>query len=622
LNSDTRAPHIKSIKIKLISMPWALFNRPSVQLGTLKAYIESRNPVFSVETSHPYLEVAASLGPSMYHWISLNHWVSEAMYSPLLFPDQARAAESLAMQYARRAGPEIKRTFQFKELVQKVKKNLLEWVDNTNWAQYSLIGFSVCFHQLFASLAAAEAIKKKNPQAAIVFGGSSCAAAAGQSLLRVFHFIDYIIQGEGETPLLQLCDYISGPQTGPLPENIITRKSRAKDPLKSAAFHEDKQLGSLAGIPTPDYDGYFAEQKKLFQPAPFIPVLPVEFSRGCWWNKCAFCNLNLQWCGYRFKKSPQMLHEVKTLAARYKCLDFTFVDNMLPPNEALHFFKMTGKDASDFNFFAEIRSAKSKMVPADMFSTYRRGGLSTIQVGIEAFSSSLLQKMQKGVSVIENIATMRAALENNLKLEGNLILRFPGSTGAEVEETLETLDYVFYYPPLTAANFFLGHDSPVHKDPQKFGIRAVVSHPNSHKLFPKEILARIDLLVKGYRGDQALQRKLWQPVSEKINTWRQYHARRRESALQKPLLSYRDGNSFLLIRQELADGNIQNHRLQGTSRQIYLSCMDIVSDEELFEKFPHVSAKNILTFLSDLTTKKILFCENNKYLALAVHFRD
>ena len=286
------------------------------------------------------------------------------------------------------------------------------------------------------------------------------------------------------------------------------------------------------------------------------------------------------------------------------------------------FFKLTGKLHADFNFFAEIRSAKEKKPPAGIFSIYRRGGLSTVQVGIEALSTSLLQKMHKGVSAIENIATMREAQANSLKLEGNLILQFPGSIEVEVAETLAALDFVFPYRPLDVATFFLGYDSPIHKDPQKYGIRAIVNHTNNFKLFPKSILSEMNLLVMDYRGDRNYQKKLWNPVLQKIFNWQQYHKERKQDALQKPLLYYRDGNDFLLIRQELPDGNVLHHRLKGTSRQIYLFCTRTRNEEEIFEKFQAVPPRKILSFLADLNRKRILFAEQNKYLALAVHFRD
>ena len=603
-------------------MPWALFNRPSIQLGTLKAYLESRPNDLLVHTSHPYLEVASLLGPELYHWISRNPWVSEALYAPQVFPEQRAAAEVLAMQYVRKADQKITDSFDYNFLLDTLKSQLLKWIESCDWTQYEIIGFSVCFHQLFASLAAAREIKKKFPQATIVLGGSSCGADAGKSLLNAFHFIDYAIEGEGERGLLALLDYISEPRLNTLPGNIITRTSGGEDALQRKSHIAENQLPTLADLPVPDFNDYFEDQKKWFPDSPFIPILPIEFSRGCWWNKCSFCNLNLQWCGYRYKKAVQMLHEVKTLAARHICLDFTFVDNMLPLKEALDFFKLTGKHHSDFHFFAEIRSSKEEKPPGDIFPIYRRGGLATVQVGIEALSSSLLQKMKKGVTVIENIATMREAQAHSLKLEGNLILQFPGSSEAEVAETLAALDYVFPYSPLAAATFFLGHDSPIHRNPKKYGIKAIVNHANNFKLFPKSILTEMDLLVKDYRGDRRYQRKIWKPVSQKIIKWQQYHEGRKQDALQKPLLYYRDGGDFLLIRQEQPDGKILHHRLKGTSRQLYLFCTRIKAEKEVFGKFPAVPAHQILSFLADLVKKRILFSEKNKYLSLAVHFRD
>ena len=109
---------------------------------------------------------------------------------------------------------------------------------------------------------------------------------------------------------------------------------------------------------------------------------------------------------------------------------------------------------------------------------------------------------------------------------------------------------------------------------------------------------------------------------QKVTKWQQYHEKREQEASQKPLLYYRDGGAFLLIRQELPDGKILHHRLKGSSRQLYLYCTQIRTDTDIFKKFPDIPSQKILSFLNDLKMKRILFVENNKYLALAVHLRD
>ena len=601
-------------------MPWPLFNRPSIQLGTLKAYLESRTNWLKIDTKHPYLEVASIIGTVLYHWISQNAWVSESLYAPLVFPEQKKFSAKLATNYMDTAGARITGLFNFNQIHGKIKSQLEDWVNCCDWSQYKIIGFSVCFNQLLASLAAASLIKKKFPHVKIVFGGSSCASAAGKSILDVFDFIDFVIQGEGESGLLELCEYISGRRNN-LPQNVISAETSKLQHFNLIDPVDNKQLPALDALPVPDYNDYFSDQTKWFPDKPFIPVLPVEFSRGCWWNKCTFCNLNLQWCGYRYKKASQMIDEIRTLSTRYGCLDFTFTDNMIPPQESLHFFSQTAESHSDFSFFAEIRSVGEKKSIDDIFSVYRRGGLSTIQVGIESLSNSLLRRMEKGISVIENIATMRAAQEHSLELEGNLIIQFPGSTQSEVDETMENLDYVFSYNPLAIATFFLGHDSPVYLSPGKFGIKAIVNHANNRKLFPKKMLEKLNIIVRDYRGDRLYQRKLWAPVISKIKEWQKYHKKRTKSVLYKPLLYYSDGDDFLLIRQELINGTVLNHRLKGTSREIYLYCTQIRTDKELYERFPAVSQQKILAFLNDLKKKRLTFSDQSKYLSLAVHNR-
>ena len=606
-------------KINLISMPWPLFNRPSVQLGTLKAYLENRPNGLTVDTEHPYLEIASILGTRLYHWISQNPWVCESLYAPMVFPEQRESSEALAKKYANKAGAGIKELFNFTVIHEQLKKQLENWISGRDWSQYGFVGFSVCFNQLLASLAAAALIKKKFPHTTIIFGGSSCAATAGKSIVDAFSCVDFVIQGEGEKSLLEFCRYISGERSD-LPENIFSTAPAKQQPSSFNDPSDNSQLPELDALPAPDYSDYISGLKKWFPDKPFIPVLPVEFSRGCWWNKCTFCNLNLQWCGYRYKKAAQMLAEVTELSNRYGCLDFTFTDNMIPPQESLHFFSQTKKLFSDFSFFAEIRALGKNKSIADVFSLYRNGGLSTIQVGIESLSNSLLKRMRKGVSVIENIATMRAAQEHSLALEGNLIIHFPGSTQAEVEETLVNLDYVFSYSPLNIASFFLGLDSPAYISPKKYNIKAIVDHVNNARLFPREVLKKLDLIVKDCRGDRIYQRRIWKPVFYKIKAWQEFYEKRKAGSRHKPLLYYRDGGNFLLIRQELIDGTVLNHRLKGASRQIYLFCTQIKTDTELSEKFPAIPQQKILSFLADLMKKRLVFSEKNSYLALAVHY--
>ncbi|WP_457572884.1 RiPP maturation radical SAM C-methyltransferase [Desulfolithobacter sp.] len=600
------------MRVLLVSMPWAIFNRPSIQLGTLKSYLRSRN-VHCV-TSHPYLDVARIIGTEVYRIIAENSWAGEALYSGLLFPEHRHQAEKL---FNREMRGSLQADFQ--DISRLLEHQFTSWLKTQELENFDLIGFTVCFAQLPPSLYGAARIKEIHPNIPIVFGGSTCTPAIGSTLLDVFPQVDHVITGEGERPLENLCRLLARKEKT-AGGNILSRVT-LPGTQENIFGPENLEIGELDRLPVPDFDDYFQALQKSNMG--FIPTLPVEFSRGCWWNKCTFCNLNLQWCGYRYKSARRMEAEIQHLKTRYQCLDFTFTDNALPVREADRFFNSMVSGGDDLRFFAEIRAMRKP----ETYQLYRRGGLDSVQVGIEALSSTLLERMKKGVGVMDNVAAMKYAAAAGMKLDGNLILEFPGSTEAEVRETLRVLEAVFPYHPLQPARFFLGLGSPVWAEPARYGIRSITSHPNNRLLYPDHVLQRLEMLIKGYRGDRQVQKKLWQPVREKMAQWAAFHEDRDPA---RAPLTWRDGGTFLIIRQERTDGQKKkrqkqkpktlHHRLRGLSRQIYLACDQPVTRKELLRRFHQVTKEQLTAFLDDLEKKQLLFREDDTVLALA--FRE
>ena len=185
-------------------MPWSIFNRPSVQLGALKAYLE-RESAYQVDNYHAYLSVAQGISPELYSKIALSSWAGEAIFAPLLFPEKRTDAQKLFRQCLT---GEIKPLPDFDQLVRTVEQSCTQLLDTITLARYKLIGFSVCFSQLFASLYLAQRIKDIVPDVPVVFGGSSCSGDIGTSLINHFPHIDYLVDGEGEQQLLDLCHFL------------------------------------------------------------------------------------------------------------------------------------------------------------------------------------------------------------------------------------------------------------------------------------------------------------------------------------------------------------------------------------------------------------------------------
>ena len=617
--------------IALISTPWPLYDRPSIQLGALKAFVRSEHPDVEVDARHFYLQLAEALGYRLYQQISERTWLAESIYAALLFPERFEVIEKLFDREAR-SKPMLKKVG-LKKIAALTKRTTEAFIQTQPWQKYMLAGFSISLCQLTSALYFIKCIKKKCPDLVIAIGGSTFSGAAGGRLFELFPQIDLVVNGEGELPLSRLVGRLkASPKLEDLsPIKGITRRPSPGNADGGTAFN---QLTDLDRLPAPDYDDYF-ELLKSFKPASvFFPVLPVETSRGCWWQKppaagksgarlpeqaagCAFCNLNRQWQGYRCKDPARVTAEIDRLTGRFQTLAVAVVDNVLPKKSAGEIFKKTGRLNKDLHLFAEIRAG----TPAADLEVMRAAGMQELQIGIEALSTSLLQKLRKGTSAIQNLEIMRNCEAAGIVNRSNLILHFPGSNERDVAETLHTLEFALPFHPLQTVNFWLGLGSPVWHNPAAYGIKAVYNHPNWSRLFPPTISNSLTFMVQAYRGDLGFQQKIWRPVKEKVAVWQKDYTGLQGRSLKSPVLSLHDGRDFLIIKQRRSQAAAMEHRLVGTSREIYLFCMQPRSLKRIRSRFPSFAEDKIVSFLKLMVDKKLMFAETEKYLSLAVPLR-
>lgn len=605
-------------RVALLSTPWPLFNRPSIQLGTLKAYLQRKLPKLKVDAHHLYLGVAEAVGYSLYKSISERSWLSEACYAALLYPEREEIVRSFWRTQAKDLSPKP----DFKNLYRLLKAVSERILGTVNWTSYPLIGFSICYGQLTSSLYFITQIKRVSPHSKIVVGGSSCSGRMGESLLRAFPEIDFVVNGEGEIPLLRLVKSLSmsrRKQTDPSVPGLLTRSTASAEGFS--------QVARLDALPAPDYTDYFESLESLSEAKRFLPKLPTEMSRGCWWGKktipqqakgCAFCNLNLQWKGYRSKSHLKVLQEIDSLTDRYELLSVSFMDNLLPPRNLQSLFETLARLGKDFRIFAEIRATTS----LDELLAMGAAGVAEVQVGIEALSTRLLRKLNKGTTAIQNLEIMKNCEARNVPdLTSNLITHFPGSDDSDVEETSNTLRFAVPFRPLKAAPFWLGYGSPVWYHPEAFGIRKIFNHPFYSYLFPREILSRLHLMLQGYEGGMKRQQCLWAKVTWALKSWTATYDKLHSASNRDPILSYQDGGTFLIIRERRLRADDMTHRLRGTSRQIYLFCERNRSLYEIVKHFPGFGQETILPFLNMMVDKKLMFTEGERFLSLAVPIR-
>jgi ribosomal peptide maturation radical SAM protein 1 len=581
--------------------------------------LKAQFPELKVHALHVYLKVAECIGYKLYGAISERTWLAESVYAALLFPERAREVEKIFCREAR-GKPHVGK-IDFKTLTSQVREVSDGLIDSVDWEHCGLAGFSICLCQLTSSLYFIKRIKQRFPNLAIIIGGSMFAGDSTRNLYKVFPEIDFMVNGEGELPLSQLVRHLTdtqGLEDIPRIPGIVMREAEENGTPISFC-----QMETLSSLPPPDYDDYFHMLKTFSPKKTFFPTVPAEISRGCWWRRpqgvakrsgCAFCNLNLQWDGYRSKSPSQVVSEIDHLTTKHKTLSVAFMDNLLPAKESRGIFEQLGKLNKDFRFFGEIRAS----TPRRELEAMQAAGIHEVQIGIEALSSRLLKKLNKGTTAIQNLEIMKHCEELGISNISNLILHFPGSDHQDVDETVRNLEFALPFRPLRFVHFWLGLGSTVWQDPRAFGLKAVFNHPNYAAIFPPDIFRSMRFMIQAYRADLGLQRKLWQPVKKKVRAWKKAYAELHTGPSRTPILSFRDGQDFLIIRQKRFEAESLTHRLVGTSRGIYLFCQRHRSLKSILGRFPRVAEDRVVPFLKMMVEKKLMFEESGKYLSLAV----
>ena len=309
-----------------------------------------------------------------------------------------------------------------------------------------------------------------------------------------------------------------------------------------------------------------------------------------------------------------MVSEIDDLTTTHKTLSVAFTDNLLPLKTSRAIFKQIKTLRKDFRLFGEIRAT----TPVRDLCEMHAAGMQEVQIGIEALSTRLLKKLNKGTTAIQNIEIMKHCEMLGIQHSSNLIMHFPESDQEDVTETLQNLEFTFSFRPLRMVHFWLGIGSSVWQNPETFGIKAVFNHGNYAGIFPQEVVESMQFTIQAYRGDIGHQKRLWQPVKKKLKDWKKAYAKLHQGAKHEKILSYRDGRNFLIIRQRRLDGEPLTHRLEGTSRAIYLFCQKHRALKRIIDRFSFVPSDRIEPFLRMMVDKKLMFRENDRYLSLAV----
>lgn len=332
-----------------------------------------------------------------------------------------------------------------------------------------VVGATTTFEQTAPAVALLAAVKRHRPETCAIIGGANCESEMAEGILAIAPFLDHVFSGESEATFPT---FLAGRADGlPQPRLLVGRPCR-----------------DLDAIPPLDYDDYFGQRAELLGAADLAvlepTMLPYETSRGCWWGEkhhCTFCGLNGEGMAFRTRSVGRALDDLGALTARYATRKIMMADNIMPHRFFSTLVPRLASELPGLDIFYEQKANLTR----ERLAALKAAGIRLIQPGIEALSSDLLRRMNKGVSAAQNVNLLRDARGLDVSLVWNLLWGFPGDRREHYEETLLLVGQLTHLqPPGGFWPVMIDRFCPYFEEPSRYGVTNVRPLAGYHDILP------------------------------------------------------------------------------------------------------------------------------------------
>jgi len=293
-----------------------------------------------------------------------------------------------------------------------------------------VVGFNCSTHTFMQTIETMEMIRKELPNTIMVLGGYH-ATFASKKILRDYPFIDYILKGESEGPMVKLLDAL---EKGEKPVEVegITYFDDGEFVDNPMALVEN-----LDDLPFPDRDMLGDLQYGYnFQgiPLTFGKFTTLSTSRGCPFN-CAYCSCaafsNKRW---RYRSAKSVVDELeKVYKQGYRecvLVDDNFTHKTQRVEEICRLIRERG---IKMRLYCEGRADHADY---RLLSTMKKAGFDVIYFGVESANPRILEYYNKKITPDKNRNAIRNAKKANLLVITSFIIGAPIESREEILNTI------------------------------------------------------------------------------------------------------------------------------------------------------------------------------------------
>ena len=341
-----------------------------------------------------------------------------------------------------------------------------------------LAAFSVPFPgNLYAAFRSAQYIKQHFPHIKTAMGGGfPNTELRSLSDIRVFDFFDFITLDDGEAPIENLVEHLSGKRDVNQLKRTFTRIDNqvVYSNTSTSPDYKQRDLG------TPDYSDLLLDQ--------YISVIEVvnpmhrmwsdgrwnklTMAHGCYWGKCTFCDISLDYIRiYEPATAKILCDRMEDLVLQTGQNGFHFVDEAAPPALMRELALEIIRRKLVVSWWTNIRFEKS--FTRDLCILLKASGCIAVSGGLEVASDRLLALIDKGVTVSQVAKVTRNFTETGIMVHAYLMYGFPTQTIHETIDSLEMVRQLFETGVLQSGfwhQFAMTAHSPVGLDPERFHV--------------------------------------------------------------------------------------------------------------------------------------------------------
>jgi radical SAM superfamily enzyme YgiQ (UPF0313 family) len=263
-----------------------------------------------------------------------------------------------------------------------------------------------------------------------------------------------------------------------------------------------KEPEKITHLPIPDFGGLPLDRYL----APRL-ALPLLTARGCYFGKCAFCNV-----GYGEAESFSQLRaqnlsdQMLTLHEKYGVNHIFFSDEAVTPRNLRDLSKILDAKGTPVTWGGCVRF--EKVISEDLLHAMYKGGCRMLLFGLESASAAIIEQMVKGTQLDHMSRILRQSNEAGIWNHTFFFFGFPGET---INHAQETVNFLYAHKPYinsaAMGTFLMERYSPAHRYPETFGVKRIIEDPDKDLAiyFDYEVEAGMDERMADLVHDRFLE---------------------------------------------------------------------------------------------------------------------